>query len=110
MDIERLHIRIMITCSIVGFAKHEALAASYPAEAIDDLEQHGYIARTRYGHYYNTKLAAQYLRRFITTYSPRLKVAEMVELLEHAPEYVVVDIETTGALLQGVIKLWRLPR
>ncbi|WP_339195731.1 3'-5' exonuclease [Solibacillus sp. FSL R5-0449] len=96
MDIERLHIRIMITCSIVGFAKHEALAASYPAEAIDELEQHGYIARTRYGHYYNTKLAVQYLRKFITTYSPRLKVAEMVDLLEHAPEYVVVDIETTG--------------
>jgi|GEM_PF-6163565 len=96
MDIERLHIRIMITCSIVGFAKHEALTASYPAEAIDDLELHGYIARTRYGHYYNTKLAAQYLRKFITTYSPRLKVADMVELLEHASEYVVVDIETTG--------------
>ncbi|MER2030808.1 MAG: 3'-5' exonuclease [Solibacillus sp.] len=96
MNIERLHIRIMITCSIVGFAKHEALAASYPLEAIDDLELHGYIARTRYGHYYNTKLAAQYLRKFITTYSPRLKVAEMVELLESAPEYVVVDIETTG--------------
>lgn len=96
MNIERLHIRIMITCSIVGFAKREALAASYPTEAIDELEQHGYIARTRYGHYYNTKLAAQYLRKFITTYSPRLKVAEMVELLERAPEYVVVDIETTG--------------
>lgn len=96
MDIERLHIRIMITCSIVGFAKREALAASYSLEAIDELEQHGYIARTRYGHYYNTKLAAQYLRKFITTYSPRLKVAEMVELLERAPEYVVVDIETTG--------------
>ena len=96
MNIERLHIRIMITCSIVSFAKREALAASYPKEAIDDLEQHGYIARTRYGHYYNTKLAAQYLRKFITTYSPRLKVAEMVELLESAPEYVVVDIETTG--------------
>lgn len=96
MNIERLHIRIMITCSIVGFAKREALAASYPTEAIDELEQHGYIARTRYSHYYNTKLAAQYLRKFITAYSPRLKVAEMVELLEHAPEYVVVDIETTG--------------
>ncbi|MEK5186159.1 3'-5' exonuclease [Solibacillus sp. FSL W7-1324] len=96
MDIERLHIRIMITCSIVGFAKREELAASYVPEAIDELEQHGYIARTRYGHYYNTKLAAQYLRKFITTYSPRLKVAEMVELLEHSPEYVVVDIETTG--------------
>ena len=96
MNIERLHIRILITCSIVGFAKREALAASYPTEAIDELEQHGYIARTRYGHYYNTKLAAQYLRKFITTYSPRLKVAEMVELLEHAPEYIVVDIETTG--------------
>lgn len=96
MNIERLHIRIMITCSIVGFAKHEALAASYPLEAIDDLEQHGYIARTRYGHYYNTKLAAQYLRKFITTYCPRLKVAEMVELLKSAPEYVVIDIETTG--------------
>lgn len=96
MNIERLHIRIMITCSIVGFAKREALAASYPTEAIDELEQHGYIARTRYGHYYNTKLAAQYLRKFITTYSPRLKVAEMVELLKSAPEYVVIDIETTG--------------
>lgn len=96
MDIERLHIRIMITCSIVGFAKREALAASYPPEAIDELEQHGYIARTRYGHYYNTKLAAQYLRNFITSYSPRLKVADMVELLEHATDYVVVDIETTG--------------
>lgn len=96
MNIERLHIRIMITCSIVSFAKRDALAASYLAEAIDDLEQHGYIAQTRYGHYYNTKLAAQYLRKFITTYSPRLKVAEMVELLESAPEYVVVDIETTG--------------
>lgn len=96
MNIDRLHIRIMITCSIVGFANREALAASYPTEAIDELEQHGYIARTRYGHYYNTKLAAQYLRKFITTYSPRLKVAEMVELLERAPEYVVVDIETTG--------------
>ncbi|WP_339262942.1 3'-5' exonuclease [Solibacillus sp. FSL W7-1472] len=96
MNIERLHIRIMITCSIVSFAKREALAVSYPTVAIDELEQHGYIARTRYGHYYNTKLAAQYLRKFITTYSPRLKVAEMVELLERAPEYVVVDIETTG--------------
>lgn len=96
MNIDRLHIRIMITCSIVSFAKREALAASYPLEAIDELEQHGYIAQTRYGHYYNTKLAAQYLRKFMTTYSPRLKVAEMVELLEQAPEYVVVDIETTG--------------
>lgn len=96
MNIERLHIRIMITCSIVSFAKREALAASYPLEAIDELEQHGYIAQTRYGDYYNTKLAAQYLRKFMTTYSPRLKVVEMVELLDRAPEYVVVDIETTG--------------
>lgn len=96
MKIERLHIRILITCSIVSFAKREALVASYPIEAIDELEQHGYLAQTRYGHYYNTKLAAQYLRKFITTYSPRLKVAEMVHLLEHATEYVVVDIETTG--------------
>lgn len=96
MNIDRLHIRIMITCSIVSFAKREALAASYLMEAIDELEQHGYITRTRYGDYYNTKLAALYLRKFMTTYSPRLKVAEMVELLDHAPEYVVVDIETTG--------------
>lgn len=96
MKIERLQIRILISCSIVSFAKREALAASYPVDAIDELEQHGYLARSQYGHYYNTKLAAQYLRNFITTYSPRLKVAEMVSLLEQAPEYVVVDIETTG--------------
>src|SRR5690242_8790398 len=96
MIIERLHIRIFITCSIVSFAKCEALLESYPQEAIEELEKHGYLARTRFGHYYNTKLAAQYLRKFLTTYSPRLKVADMVHILQHAPEYVVVDIETTG--------------
>ncbi|WP_339213712.1 3'-5' exonuclease [Solibacillus sp. FSL W8-0372] len=96
MKIERVHIRIFITCSIVSFAKQEELVASYPKEAIDELEKHGYIARSLYGHYYNTKLAAQYLRIFMASYSPRLKVADMVHMLEQATEYVVVDIETTG--------------
>ncbi|MGN7477436.1 3'-5' exonuclease, partial [Solibacillus silvestris] len=96
MKIERVHIRIFITCSIVSFANCEALLASYPKEAIEELEKHGYIARSRYGHYYNTKLAAQYLRDLMAGYSPRLKVTDMAQMLEKADEYVVVDIETTG--------------
>lgn len=96
MIIERIHIRIFITCSIVSFAEQHALVNSYPKQAIEELEQHGYLARSRYGHYYNTKLAAQYLRGFIAKYSPRLKVLDMVPMLQQAEEYVVVDIETTG--------------
>lgn len=96
MELARIHIRILITCSIVSFAEPKALFASYPAEDIEWLIEHGYVAKSRYGHYYNTKLAAQYLRGFMANYSPRLKVATMVEMLQKAPEYVVVDIETTG--------------
>lgn len=96
MNINRLHIRIFITCSIVSFAKYEDLHASYPSESIDELEQNGYLERSKYGHYYNTKLAAQYLRGFMKTFSPALKVPQMLDTLQHATEYVVVDIETTG--------------
>ncbi|MBQ0138320.1 MAG: 3'-5' exonuclease [Kurthia sp.] len=94
--LERIHIRVLIGCSIVTFAKKEELLTYYPKHVIAELEEAGYLAISQYGHYYNTKLAAQYLRTFLTAYSPRLKVPQMIQILQDADEYIVTDIETTG--------------
>lgn len=102
MKLDRIHIRIMISISHVGFAKREDLFASYPREPIFALEEHGYIQKSVNGHYYNTKLAANFFSQFLAGYSKRLKVDEMVQLLTTAPAYVVVDIETTdGSCVRG---------
>lgn len=96
LELQRIHIRILIGCSIVGFAKKEELLTYYPRQNIEELKTYGYIAISQYGQYYNTKLAAQYLREFMTTYSPKLKVPQMIEILQSSEEYIVTDIETTG--------------
>lgn len=99
MKLERIHIRALIGCSNVGFVKKEELVHYYTNKVISDLVEEGYLALSEYGHYYNTKKAAHYLRAFITDYSPRLKVPQMIEMLQQAEEYVVTDIETTGGSL-----------
>lgn len=99
MKLERIHIRTLIGCSNVGFAKKDELIHYYSKQIIDELVEEDYLAISEYGQYYNTKKASQSLRDFITTYSPRLKVSEMIELLQHAEEYIVTDIETTGGSL-----------
>lgn len=96
MELQRVHIRLLIGCSIVSFAKKEELLRYYPKEVVTELEANGYITTSKFGHYYNTKLASQYLTTFVSQYSPRLKVPEMVTLLQNSPEYIVIDIETTG--------------
>ena len=96
MKLTKTHIRILTTCSIVRFAPSHDLYASYPSDAIDELLANGYIKQTRYAAFYNTKEASSAFRQFLTAYSPRLTIQSMVQLLQNAPTYIVLDIETTG--------------
>lgn len=96
MKLTKTHIRILTTCSIVRFAPEKALYDSYPKNAIDELVEDGILKKSRNNSFYNTKEASRLFRQFLCTYSPRLTTLQMVDVLQNASAYIVLDIETTG--------------
>ena len=94
--LQAYHHHLLLALAKQGFIFEKTLLQQFPPSIIHDLEKDGYIARSKYNSYYNTKLAASYLRAAMARFSPRLTTLDMLHVLQNAPAYVVVDIETTG--------------